>query len=591
MRITGKGIWGPPADPEEALRVLRRAVELGVDFIDTADSYGPFVSEDLIREALHPYDGVLVATKGGLTRNGPDSWEQVGRPGVPAAVRRDEPAPPRRRADRPVAAAPHRRAGAGRGVARRGEGAAGRRQDQAHRPVRGVGRRDRAGPQGRRRRVRAEPLQPRQPPVRGGPRSTASARASASSRGSPSPPATWPSRAASSTRSPRTHDATHAQLALAWLLRRSPVMLPIPGTGSVAHLEENCAAATVELTDEEYDAPHRRRAVGRAAGPLRRLVVMAQLRIGLAQVDPVGRRPARQRRPGEPLDARRPSRRAATSSRSPRWCSPATRRRTSCCGTSFVQASLDALEALAVRLADEGAGDVAVVVGYCGRTEQPAPALGRPAGEPQNSAAVLFGGRVVSPLRQAPPAELRRLRRVPLLRARRPAARRAAARRRRRDRRLRGPLAGGRAAAGRLRRRRRAGRLHQRLAVRARQGRPARAARGPPRGGGGRARGVRQLRRRPGRAGLRRRLARGRRRRRGRRPRAAVGGAAAGRRPRPRAGDLGRSPARVDARRRHDDDASSGWCCRPSRSPAYEPARADRSRRRSTTTPRCGARS
>ena len=81
---------------------------------------------------------------------------------------------------------------------------------------------------------------------------------------------------------------------------------------------------------------------------------------------------------------------------SPRWCSPATRRRTSSCASSFVQASLDALEALAARLADEGAGDLAVVVGYCGRTEQPAPALGRPAGEPQNSAAVLSGGRVVA---------------------------------------------------------------------------------------------------------------------------------------------------------------------------------------------------
>jgi aryl-alcohol dehydrogenase-like predicted oxidoreductase len=73
MRITGEGIWGPPKDHDEALRVLRRAVELGVDFIDTADSYGPFVSEDLIREALHPYDGVVIATKGGLTRSGPVS--------------------------------------------------------------------------------------------------------------------------------------------------------------------------------------------------------------------------------------------------------------------------------------------------------------------------------------------------------------------------------------------------------------------------------------------------------------------------------------------------------------------------------------
>ncbi len=71
MRITGKGIWGPPADLDTARAVLRRAVELGVDFIDTADSYGPYVSEDLIREALHPYDGVVVATKGGLTRTRP----------------------------------------------------------------------------------------------------------------------------------------------------------------------------------------------------------------------------------------------------------------------------------------------------------------------------------------------------------------------------------------------------------------------------------------------------------------------------------------------------------------------------------------
>jgi len=74
MRITGAGIWGPPADPDGAVDVLRRAVELGVDFIDTADSYGPHVSEELIAEALAPYDGVVVATKGGLTRSGPDRW-------------------------------------------------------------------------------------------------------------------------------------------------------------------------------------------------------------------------------------------------------------------------------------------------------------------------------------------------------------------------------------------------------------------------------------------------------------------------------------------------------------------------------------
>src|SRR6188508_1838621 len=81
MRITGDGVWGPPADHDESIRVLRRAVELGIDLIDTADSYGPFVSEDLIAEALHPYpEELVIATKGGLTRAGPGIWEAVGRP-------------------------------------------------------------------------------------------------------------------------------------------------------------------------------------------------------------------------------------------------------------------------------------------------------------------------------------------------------------------------------------------------------------------------------------------------------------------------------------------------------------------------------
>src|SRR3954452_11090260 len=81
MRITGKGIWGPPDDPEEAKRLLRRVLELGIDLIDTADSYGPEVSENLIAEALHPYpDGLVIANKGGLTRTGPGQWPRDGRP-------------------------------------------------------------------------------------------------------------------------------------------------------------------------------------------------------------------------------------------------------------------------------------------------------------------------------------------------------------------------------------------------------------------------------------------------------------------------------------------------------------------------------
>jgi len=81
MQLTGKGVWGPPRDHDEAIRVLRRAVELGVNFIDTADSYGPFISEQLIAEALHPYpEGLVIATKGGFTRQGPDEWIAVGLP-------------------------------------------------------------------------------------------------------------------------------------------------------------------------------------------------------------------------------------------------------------------------------------------------------------------------------------------------------------------------------------------------------------------------------------------------------------------------------------------------------------------------------
>src|SRR5271167_870889 len=81
MRITGKGIWGPPEDHDAAIATLRRAVELGVNFIDTADSYGPYVSEELIAEALYPYPvGMVIATKGGLERTGPGAWPMNGRP-------------------------------------------------------------------------------------------------------------------------------------------------------------------------------------------------------------------------------------------------------------------------------------------------------------------------------------------------------------------------------------------------------------------------------------------------------------------------------------------------------------------------------
>jgi pyridoxine 4-dehydrogenase len=100
MQLTGPGVWGEPADHAEAIAVLRRAVELGINFIDTADSYGPYVSEELIREALHPYTkGLVIATKAGLARTGPADWIPLGRPRVSPPGMRDEPAPIGRRAD------------------------------------------------------------------------------------------------------------------------------------------------------------------------------------------------------------------------------------------------------------------------------------------------------------------------------------------------------------------------------------------------------------------------------------------------------------------------------------------------------------
>jgi pyridoxine 4-dehydrogenase len=253
MRITGKGIWGPPADPAESLRVLRRAVELGVDLIDTADSYGPFVSEDLIREALHPYDGVTIATKGGLTRQGPDQWAPVGRPEylrqcLEMSLRRlgveqidlyqlhriDPEVPP---ADQLGVLKDMQDEGKIRHLGL--SEVTVEQIDEARKVIDVVSVQnlynlanrqheavvdycDRAG-------IAFIPWYPLAGAELARPGSVLDEAA-------------------------KRHDATPSQLALAWLLRRSPVILPIPGTGSVAHLEENVAGAAVQLTDSEYDA-------------------------------------------------------------------------------------------------------------------------------------------------------------------------------------------------------------------------------------------------------------------------------------------------------------------------------------------------
>jgi aryl-alcohol dehydrogenase-like predicted oxidoreductase len=255
MRLTGKGIWGEPRDRTEAIRVLRRAVELGVDFIDTADSYGPNVSEEIIAEALHPYpEGLVIATKGGFLRPGPDKWVMNGRP---EHLRRQLEGSLRRlKVDRIDLYQLHRidpkvpadeQFGAIREFQREGlvrhlglseagveEIAAARRMvpvvsvqnlynaaDRKWEPV--VEYSEREG-------LAFIPWFPLSAGdiEEGGPLARVAGR----------------------------HGVTVYQAALAWLLAHSPAMLVIPGTSSVEHLEENVAAAELHLTEEDLRELH-----------------------------------------------------------------------------------------------------------------------------------------------------------------------------------------------------------------------------------------------------------------------------------------------------------------------------------------------
>ena len=254
MQLPGEGVWGPPKDRETAVAVLRRAVEIGVTLFDTADSYGPEVAEDLLREALHPYaDDVVIATKAGLTRQGPGRWTPVGRP---AYLRQQCELSLRRlgleridlfqlhRIDPDVPVADQvgeltllQQEGKVRHI-----GLSEVSVDQLVEAQRSativsvqnlfnLAHRD------------AEPLLDHCSaydiafipwfPLATGELSRTDGPLAASAE---------------------KHDATPSQLALAWLLKRSPVMLPIPGTSSVAHLESNTAAAAIELSDDEFKA-------------------------------------------------------------------------------------------------------------------------------------------------------------------------------------------------------------------------------------------------------------------------------------------------------------------------------------------------
>jgi pyridoxine 4-dehydrogenase len=253
MRLTGDGIWGEPADVEAARAVLRRAVELEIDFIDTADSYGPNVSERLIGETLSPYPaGLVIATKGGLLRDGPGRWRPDGRPShLREAL---EGSLQRLRLDRIDLYQLHR-------------------PDPAVPFEESVGALVRLRNEGKIRHIGLSNVDERQLEQARGLTEIASVqnRYNLSDRESDGVLARcealgiaflpWaPLDAGRHARSggpldriAAAHDATPGQVALALLLARSPVMLPIPGTASVAHLEENVAAAAIELSPEEME--------------------------------------------------------------------------------------------------------------------------------------------------------------------------------------------------------------------------------------------------------------------------------------------------------------------------------------------------
>ncbi|HWA10062.1 MAG TPA: aldo/keto reductase [Opitutaceae bacterium] len=253
MRITGQGVWGEPKDPAEARRVLRKVVELGVNLIDTADSYGPEVSERLIAEALHPYPkGLVIATKGGLTRSGPGEWAPVGRPEylrqcVELSLRRLKvdciDLYQLHRIDPKVPAA---------------ESLGALKELQKAGKIRHLGLSE----------VSVAEIKQAQKIIKVatvqnlyniGNRQSEAALDYCTQHGIGFIPwfplAAGDLAAAGSvlSQAAKRHGATVSQLALAWLLHRSPVILPIPGTSSVEHLQENIGAASVSLTQSEWD--------------------------------------------------------------------------------------------------------------------------------------------------------------------------------------------------------------------------------------------------------------------------------------------------------------------------------------------------
>lgn len=253
MRITGDGIWGDPADHDESIRTLRRLPELGVNFIDTADSYGPDVSERLIREALHPYGKMVVATKGGFTRTGPNEWIALGRPeyliqqahkslrnlGVEQIdlwqLHRIDPKVPAKEQFDTIKSL------LDAGLIRQA----------------GLSEVSVADIEAASKVFKVATVQNRYNLVD---RTSEDVLDYCERHGIGFIP--WYPLAAGTLANPgslldtiaRRHDAAPSQIALAWVLKRSPVMLPIPGTSKVRHLEEDIAAVNITLSDEEFTA-------------------------------------------------------------------------------------------------------------------------------------------------------------------------------------------------------------------------------------------------------------------------------------------------------------------------------------------------
>jgi pyridoxine 4-dehydrogenase len=252
MRITGKGIWGEPSDRETAKQVLRRAVELGVNFIDTADSYGPAVSEPIIGEALAPYaHGTVVATKAGLTRQGPDRWLPVGRPEY--LIQQVHMSLRFLRKDTLDLWQLHRIDA--KVPVEESLGAIKNLQSQGK--IRFIGLSEVSVEQIRQARKTVEIVSV-QNEYNLGNRKSEAVLEYCEREGIAFIP--WFPVAAGKLAQPggkldelaRKHDATVSQLSLAWLLHRSPVILPIPGTSSVEHLEENVKARDLTLSDAEW---------------------------------------------------------------------------------------------------------------------------------------------------------------------------------------------------------------------------------------------------------------------------------------------------------------------------------------------------